>query len=64
MEYKNKIKAEVVRFNENDDRDMTIRFDGEVSKLFIDGKLITSNDNVYVFQRIRQINREHGYNYL
>lgn len=64
MEYINDINKEVVRFNENDDREMTIRFLGESSILFLDGKRLTSDLNIYVLQRIKQINREHGYNFL
>jgi hypothetical protein len=64
MEHIDSINSEIVKYNENMDQVMSVVFDYEYCTLYLDGKEVTSGDNVDVFHRIKQINRENGLNYL
>lgn len=64
MEHIDSINSEIVKYNENMDQIMSVVFDYEYSTLYLDGKELTSGDNVHVLHRIKQINRENGLNYL
>lgn len=58
-----KIQAELNKFNDNDTAKAEVKKVNEYLTLFIDGQEITSG-SVEVYQRLKQINKENGYNYL
>lgn len=62
VEYVEKLNAEIVLFNENSEApklSARISF-GETATLYLDDKLLTNGDVIEVYDRVRQINREHG----
>jgi hypothetical protein len=58
------IIKEVTKFNDNSTSIMSICSDNEFISLVIDGQEITSGEDFHVLERIKQINKENGYNYL
>lgn len=64
MGYTEKIKAEVNKFNDNDTNVMTVRIDDSFAALFINSQGVMTGTDIEVFLRIKQINKELGYNYL
>jgi hypothetical protein len=57
------ILDEIKRFNDNDTRIATVSFIREYLTLYIDGRAITSGE-IEVYERIKQINRENGYQFF
>ena len=57
------LKDEVDRFNDNDSQAMEIGYEEEYLTLYIDGVVITQGESE-VISRVKQINRENGYNWL
>jgi len=60
-EIRAKIFREVDKFNRYEDQKMSFTYfhDGHVN-LLIDGQLITEGDDIQVYSRVQQINRELG----
>ena len=58
-----KLEDDVKRFNDNDPQVMTVGYEEEYLTLYIDGVAITQGESE-VFSRVKQINRENGYNWL
>jgi len=64
MDLITEIKNEVRKFNELDDSTMEVIDHGICCELIIDGETITECYHLSVLERIRGINRGHGYNYF
>ena len=58
------IQDEVQRFNDNDDQKLEIWLIDEFVTLALDGKVLTSQEDFEVLKRVKQLNREMGYQYL
>lgn len=55
------IVEEINKFNENDDSELTLRSADEFLSLHLNGKELTVGEDFEVLKRVKQINRENGY---
>ena len=57
------LMSEIKRFNTNDNQTMTVGYEDEYLTLYIDGVVITQGE-YEVLNRVKQVNRENGYNWI
>jgi len=55
------IVDEINKFNEYDDSELTLRSADEFLALYLNGKELTVAEDFEVLKRVKQINRENGY---